>query len=103
MHRQFRRGKQMTPYFTKPILMKCGHVADTIMTDVPYHDQMINIAACSFCFDQFGTAIQPACNMAEHQPKYDPTPLPKIKRNRALMFSGVALLLVTIIALIVSI
>lgn len=49
--------------FSKPILMKCGHFADCIMTDVPYHSEKIDIAACSLCFNQLGTAIQPACNI----------------------------------------
>jgi len=90
-------------YFTKPILMKCGHNADTIMSDVPYHDEKINVAACSYCFDQSGTAIQPACNMAEKQPQHDIEPLPEIKRDYAFVLSGVACLIATIIALLASI
>ena len=63
--------------FSKPIPMKCGHDADCIMTDVPYHNDKIDIAACSFCFNQFGTAIQPACNINEAQS----VPMPKAQKN----------------------
>lgn len=81
--------------FGKPIHMKCGHNADTIMTDVPYHNEKLDIAACSFCFDQSGTAIQPACSI-DTQFKI------KIKRNYTLPVLGV-LGFITIIILIVSI
>lgn len=50
------------------IVMKCGHHPDCIMSDVPYHDEKIEVAACSTCFDQLGTAIQPACNQADIKP-----------------------------------
>lgn len=62
-------------------LMKCGHPADCIMRDVPHQDMKVDVAACSYCFDYLGTAIQPACNMADKQPVIDKTPLPKIKRD----------------------
>jgi len=88
--------------FGKPVIMKCGHVADTYMTDVPYNNEKINVAACSFCFDQFGTAIQPACNVDETR-KVDLEPLPTIKRDYAATLFGAAVILGTIIALIASI
>ena len=88
--------------FTKPVLMKCGHLADTIMTDVPYHDQKVDIAACSVCFNQLGTAIQPACNMAEKQPKSeDFEPLPKIKREYGTVLVGLSLVVATIVSVVV--
>lgn len=90
--------------FRKPILMKCGHLADCIMTDVPYHNEKIDIAACQFCFNQLGTAIQPACNAAARQPRpEDFEPLPKIKMDYVSVLFGVAICITTIIALIASI
>ncbi len=82
-------------------LMKCGHFADCIMNDVPYHNEKINLAACSFCFDHLGTAIQPACNMSENQPE---EPLPKIERNYGTtLIGGIAVIVLGLIILIASV
>lgn len=84
----------------KSMLMKCGHYADSIMTDVPYKNERIDLAACSHCFDDLGTAIQPACNGADKKPALEP--LPKIKRDYAMVLVGAALTLLTVIILIAS-
>ena len=68
---------------SRPILMKCGHIADCVMRDVAYHEQKVDIAACSYCFKDSLGAIQPACNVSEKQP--DRTPLPKIARDYSTM------------------
>lgn len=47
--------------------MRCGHIADTIMTDVAYHNETMNVAACSYCFSQIRDVNQPACCMVENQ------------------------------------
>ncbi len=57
--------------FGHPILMRCGHLADT-MVDVSYHNEMITVAGCSYCFSPFQSVSQPACHMAEKQPEYVP-------------------------------
>jgi hypothetical protein len=81
--------------------MKCGHLADCIMTDVPYHNEKVDIAACSSCFNYSGTAIQPACNMSENQPI---KPLPKIERSYGItLVSGIAIIVLCITILIASI
>lgn len=85
--------------FGHPVRMKCGHIADTIMTDVPYNGEMISVAACSNCFNHIGTAIQPACNMDNSKQE---SPLPKIERDYTLPILGVIACLTTLIFLIVS-
>lgn len=90
--------------FRKPILMKCGHFANCIMRGVPYHNEKIHVAACQLCFNQLGTAIQPACNVADRQLRpEDFEPLPKIKMDYVSVLFGVAICITTIIALIASI
>lgn len=86
--------------FSKAILMKCGHYADSIMADVPYDNQLADVAACSFCFKDGQTVNQPACAVAEQQP--DLTALPKIKRDRTMALLALAFSVATIIALIAS-
>lgn len=94
--------------YGRNIKMKCGHFADTVITDVPYHDKVVDLVGCSACFDQYGTAIQPACNMDESNtyPTRETTMidvLPKIKRDIAIPVCGALAVLTTIIILIVSI
>lgn len=65
--------------FSKPVLMKCGHYADTIVVDVPFmkYDpdykgkrELADVAACGFCFDNLGTVNQPAVAMEPIQPVF---------------------------------
>lgn len=84
----------------KKMLMKCGHVADTIVADVQYQNEKVDVAACSFCFNEFGTANQPACFM-DHEIVPD-EPLPKIKREYGPGLYGALACVLIIIALIVS-
>lgn len=96
--------------FGRNIKMKCGHYADTIMTDVPYHNEHIDIAACSFCFVHTRDAIQPACNMDESKPSDLPITrttimeyTPYIDRDRTIPILGAIAIVVMVIALIASI
>lgn len=85
----------------KHIVMKCGHIADCIIHDVPYHNDKISLEACSSCFDQLGTAIQPACTMNEDQLD---EPLPKIEREYgAVLVGGFVVIFLSIAILIASI
>lgn len=87
--------------FSKLIIMKCGHPADCIMHDVPYHDEKWNVAACSSCFDDFGTALQLACCVAEKQPQHE-KPLPKIPRNYSAVLIGSIVVLVLFLTIMIA-
>jgi hypothetical protein len=79
----------------KDVLMKCGHLADCVMDDVPYHDMKISIATCSLCFDQFGTAMQSACIISTEQEQ-----VKNVAQHNELKFiqkCGVGLILISVI------
>jgi len=87
-------------FLNKPVHMKCGHPADTIMTHVPYNNDFADVAACSFCFKEGYSVNQAACSVdANYQP---PAPLPEIKRDYTLPVLGAVTCIVTIIVLIAS-
>lgn len=88
--------------FGDSMRMKCGHLSDCVMTDVPHGSERVDLAACSVCFDHIASAIQPACVIDTTTPRENFEPLPSIKRNYGLPLAGAIVCLVTIITLIVS-
>lgn len=80
--------------------MKCGHPPDCIMSDVPYNGNLISLEACSFCFDNFGTAIQPACNVNTEKLES----LPRIERTYGkVLIGGITVVVLSILILIASV
>lgn len=48
-------------------VMGCGHYGDCIMTDVVCDDSLVDVVACSVCFNYLASVNQPACSASNKQ------------------------------------